>query len=71
MNYYYLLFIVIMGGIFPRTCPKIPGTCYLRKKKAPARQPRVVVGIGFHQKSKIQRNLTKRVPFSKKVREAK
>ena len=27
--------------------PKIPGTCYFWKKKAPARQPRVVVGMGF------------------------
>ncbi len=33
--------------------PKIPGTCYFWKKKAPARQPRVVVRMGFQQKCQI------------------
>jgi hypothetical protein len=51
--------------------PRNPGGCYFWKKKAPARNAPVVVGIGFHKKSTIQRILTKRVPFSEKVREAK
>ena len=75
----------IMGGIFPimEGISLYLGWYFLRKtsqnsrdvlflkKKAPARQPRVVVGIGFHRKSQFQRILTKRIPFSEKVREAK
>ena len=48
-----------------RTCPKIPGTCYFWKKKAPARQPRVVVGMGFYRnpsKSKIFPNNMEKYP---------
>ena len=44
---------------------------FLKKKKAPARNAPVVVRAGFHQKSKIQGILTKEIPFSEKVREAK
>jgi hypothetical protein len=60
-----------LGGISPIMGPRNPGGCYFLKKKAPARNAPVVVGIGFHRKSKIQRILTKRIPFSEKVREAK
>ena len=60
-----------LGGISPIMGPRNPGGCYFRKKKAPARNAPVVVGIGFYIKSKIQGILTKRVPFSEKVREAK
>ena len=49
-----------LGGISPIMGPRNPGGCYFRKKKAPARNAPVVVGIGFHRKSQIQRILTKR-----------
>ena len=62
---------VLLGGISLIMGPRNPGGCYFWKKKAPARNAPVVVGIGFHRKSQIQRILTKRVPFSEKVREAK
>ena len=62
---------VLLGGISLIMGPRNPGGCYFWKKKAPARNAPVVVGIGFHIKSKIQGILTKRVPFSEKVREAK
>jgi hypothetical protein len=51
--------------------PEIKGGVISGKKKAPARNAPVVVGIGFHRKSQIQEKLTKRIPFSEKVREAK
>ena len=62
---------VLLGDISLIMGPRNPGGCYFRKKKAPARNAPVVVGIGFHKKSTIQGILTKRVPFSEKVREAK
>ena len=52
---YYGGYFPIMGGI------KIPGTCFFRKKKAPARQPRVVVGIGLlknHQNTCFRAKVT-------------
>ena len=35
-----------LGGISPIMGPRNPGGCYFRKKKAPARNAPVVVGIG-------------------------
>ena len=67
INYYYLLWGVFSyyGG------SQNSRDVIFQKKKAPARQPRVVVGIGFHRRSQIQRILTKIIPLSEKVREAK
>ena len=39
---------VLLGGISPIMGPRNPGGCYFWKKKAPARNAPVVVGIGFH-----------------------
>ena len=49
----------------------LKGDVFFLKKKAPARNAPVVVRAGFHQKSKIQGILTKIIPFSGKVQEAK
>ena len=44
---------------------------FVEKKKAPARNAPVVVRACFHQKSKNQGILTKRIPFPGKVQKAK
>ena len=67
----FIIFSSLWRLFSPEHVPKFQGRVFSDKKKAPARQPRVVVGMGFQQTSQIQRILTNIIPFSEKVREAK